>query len=134
MERQVQTRWSSRKWFIGTEFWPAAMAPWAAILSDLLNRAGLGLFVTAAEDLRGEPACCKMRCRVFSGRCFPCRGMSPSCGLPPCCNGTAAGTREAQLSSGWKAGGINKTRREFSAVSEEVKEEPAIYFQGSLGS
>lgn len=49
MERQVQTRWSSRKWFIGTVFWPAAMAPWAVILSDLLNRAGLGLFVTSVK-------------------------------------------------------------------------------------
>lgn len=59
VERQVQARWSCRKWFIGTEPWPAAMAPWAAILSDLLNRAGLGLFVPSVEDLRGEPGCCK---------------------------------------------------------------------------
>lgn len=49
VERQVQARWSCRKWFIGPEPWPAATAPWAVILSDLLNRAGLGLFVPSLE-------------------------------------------------------------------------------------
>lgn len=130
VERQVQARWSCRKWFIGTEPWPAATAPWAAILSDLLNRAGLGLFVPSVEDLRGEPGCCKTLLSIVPwAMLFPPReeragSAGRCCGMAPLQGGAALGMESR-----------GNKQTQLCALSEfRARQELALDFQGDLGS
>lgn len=109
------------------------MAPWAVILSDLLNRAGLGLFVTSVKTSEENLGVARRGIDCSQHDAFPGEEWAHTVGY---CAAEMA-PLQGDANSSWtkdEKQKNNKIRSVFSMVFKEVGEELAIDFQGDLSS